>query len=130
VEREGPTPLDVVRGCFAAWNAGDLDGVVALYAPDVRVDATRIGEGVYEGRDSVRAYYGEIVESMPFSNEGIEFVTADEQVAVKIQMRGVGGASGATVDTPFGFLFTVRDGAVTEVVFHRDPQEANAELDG
>jgi ketosteroid isomerase-like protein len=47
VERKGATPLDVVRGCFAAWNADDLDGVVALYAPDVRVDATRIGEGVY-----------------------------------------------------------------------------------
>jgi ketosteroid isomerase-like protein len=47
--------VDIVRECFAAWDRGDLDGVLANYAADVAVDATRLMDGTYRGQAEVPA---------------------------------------------------------------------------
>ncbi|MCB2106184.1 MAG: DUF4440 domain-containing protein [Rhodobacteraceae bacterium] len=59
---EGPqAEVDAVLALLKAWgerrNAGDVEGVVALHHPDVRI-MTR-DRAVLEGHDGVREFYGE-----------------------------------------------------------------------
>ena len=47
--------LDVARALFAAVNAGDLEGVMALYHPQCEVEHTFAGHDVLEGAEAARA---------------------------------------------------------------------------
>jgi ketosteroid isomerase-like protein len=116
--------VDVVADCFRAWDRADLDGVVANYAVDVEFDASRVMEGVYRGRDAVRAYLRTIFESFSFSNDDLKLVAAGDEVVAITQIRGVGAASRAEVEAPFGYVFTVRDGCVQRVRLYSNPDEA------
>ncbi len=116
--------VKIVSECFSAWDRGDPDGVVANYASDVEVDASRVMEGVYRGRDAVRSYYGTIFESLGFANDDLKLLPADDKVVAITRLRGVGTASGAEVETPFAYIFTLRDRCVQQVCFYPDPNEA------
>lgn len=120
--------LEIVRRCFAAWDRGDLEGVLAQYADDVVVDASRIAEGVYRGKRAVRAFYAGIFESTAFTNEGTEYLASGERILVVTRIAGAGLRSGAPMDAPFAYLFSVDDGAVREVVFYPDEAEGRREL--
>jgi ketosteroid isomerase-like protein len=116
-------PGEVVRECFAAWDRGDLDGVLANYAEDVEVDASRLLDGVYRGRPAVRGYFERIVEVFRLSNEGLS--TREEQgtVFALVQMRAIGTVSGASTEAPFGYVFEVEDGLVRRVTFYPDASD-------
>jgi ketosteroid isomerase-like protein len=116
--------VELVADCFRAWDRADPDAVVANYAMDVEVDATRVAEGIYRGRDAVRAYYRTIFETLGFANEELELHRAGNKVVAITRLRGVGAASGAEVETPFAYVFTLRNGCVQRVSFHLDPDEA------
>lgn len=118
--------VEIVAECFHAWDRADLDGVVASYAPDVEVDATRVMEGVYRGRNAVRAYYRTIFETLVFANEELKLLAAEDKVVAITRLRGVGATSGAEVETPFAYLFTLRDRRVQRVCFYAQPDEALA----
>ena len=114
----------IVGDCFRAWDRADPDGVVANYATDVEVDASRVMEGVYRGRDAVRSYYRTIFESLGFANDELELTAAGDEALAVTRLRGVGTASGAEVETPFAYIFTLRNGCVQRVCFYPDPDEA------
>ncbi len=56
---------------YAAWNAGDLDRIMAHYAPGIEHSSPFIarfngtGEPTLRGRDAVRAYFGRALETNP-----------------------------------------------------------------
>ena len=116
--------VEIVAECFRAWDRGDPDGVVANYASDVEVDASRVMEGVYRGRDAVRSYYVTIFESLGFANDDLKLLPTEDKVVALTRLRGVGAASGAEVETPFAYIFVLRDGCVQHVCFYSDPDEA------
>lgn len=122
--------LDPVRRCFEAWDRGDVEAVLAEYADEVEVDASRIAEGVYRGKDAVRAFYAEIFDSTRFTNEDVEYEVVGDRVLVLTRISGSGTRSGATFDARFGYLFTVERGAVSGVVFYPDAQSGRAALLG
>lgn len=63
-------PHEFAAGWIAAWNAHDLDRILAHYAADAAVRtpvaATRVPEsgGVVRGHDGLRAYWGPALEAM------------------------------------------------------------------
>ena len=81
----------MVADCFRAWDRADLDGVVARYAADVEVDASSLMEGVYRGREAVRAYFRTIFESLSFANDDLKLVAAGDKVVAITRIRGVAG---------------------------------------
>ncbi|WP_242097722.1 nuclear transport factor 2 family protein [Sphingomonas sp. CROZ-RG-20F-R02-07] len=53
----------------AAWNARDLDGLMAMYADDVQLRSPfaklYATDGVIRGKAELRAYWGEVIRRLP-----------------------------------------------------------------
>jgi ribosome-associated heat shock protein Hsp15 len=59
-----PNDVDVVLASNAALNRRDVDGMLAVYAPDAEVvDRRRVGFGSFAGRDELHGLYTGIVSS-------------------------------------------------------------------
>ena len=116
--------LEIVAECFRAWDRGDPEGVVANYAIDVEIDASRVMEGVFRGRDAVLSYYRTIFETLGFANDDLKLLPTDDKVVAVTRLRGTGATSGAQVETPFAYIFTLRDGSVQRVGFFPEPDDA------
>jgi ketosteroid isomerase-like protein len=56
---EHSTTVDVATGrrSAEAFDRGDIDGVLAMYAPDAVLDMSPVGVGVFEGREAIRGFY-------------------------------------------------------------------------
>lgn len=116
--------LTIVAECFRAWDRGDPDGVVTNYASDVEIDASRIMEGIFCGRDAALSYYRSIFEALDFANDDLRLLATKDMVVAITRLRGTGAVSRAEVETPFAYIFTLRDGCVQRVGFYPDPEEA------
>ncbi|MEM6566021.1 MAG: nuclear transport factor 2 family protein [Pseudomonadota bacterium] len=61
----------------AAWNAHDLDRILAHYSPDIvfrsRKAMRLIGQGEVRGQDALRAYWSKALETQP----DLSFVVVD-----------------------------------------------------
>ncbi|GIH67868.1 SgcJ/EcaC family oxidoreductase [Sphaerimonospora thailandensis] len=51
-----PTPKEALQGYIDAWNAGDAEAIIALFADDA-VIVDPYGTPPHEGRDAIRAFY-------------------------------------------------------------------------
>lgn len=64
-----PDPDRFAEEWAAAWNAGDLERVIAHYAPDVTfrspVAAAFAGDGLIVGRDALHAYWSKALARHP-----------------------------------------------------------------
>jgi ketosteroid isomerase-like protein len=52
--------VELVRTGYEAWNRSDLDGVLAVFAPDVELVTTRLFVGldpVYRGHDGFKKFW-------------------------------------------------------------------------
>ncbi|WP_394886969.1 YybH family protein [Mesorhizobium sp. AaZ16] len=66
-------PQDLERFLVTRQRAGDLDGMVALYEPGAIIDS---GDGLTEGKDSIRTFFAEIIAS------GRKFQLGEQRAAV------------------------------------------------
>ena len=122
---------EVIRELIERWNAGDIDGVLDLYAPDA---VTHTGphwpeQESHRGREAIRASMEEwrsvweVVEAEIHDLE--EF---GDKVVTTGSWRIRGGASGVGGEMPIFIVFTLRDGkiAVLEWYENRDTAVAAA----
>jgi ketosteroid isomerase-like protein len=87
--------VEIVRRCFATWDDGDIDAVVANYAADVEIDVASVMDGSYRGRDVVRDYFSSTLTSLRFAHDGLELIDAGDDVVALTRGRGMGAGSGA-----------------------------------
>jgi ketosteroid isomerase-like protein len=120
--------VEVVRRVHEAATRRDVETVLALYDPDVELDASRVqivGQNTYRGHDGLRRFFAEwheAWESIDYSFE--ELVDAGEQVVSVVTRRARGRASGADVQWPLALVWTLRDGKVTRLAWF--PSRADA----
>jgi ketosteroid isomerase-like protein len=118
--------VEVIKALFAAWNAGDMDAVRALYDPDVIV---RMPEGWPEpgplvGREAVMRQWGQQRDTfdadalVPIS----DFIDAGDRVAVRFIWRGAGRGPEAGLEMTG--VHTVRKGRILGQEFSWDHAEA------
>jgi len=102
---------------FAAWNAHDLDAILAHYADDVEFVSPFVAAlnddptGVVRGKDGLRAYFTRALERFP----DLRFEPLDVLVgvdSVTLSYVSVGGRRAAEVMT------VGADGRVTRVLAH------------
>jgi hypothetical protein len=110
------SPVEAVSAQLAAYNAGDLEAFVALYADDVRF--WRQGTLLCEGRAALRTLY-------------LALFKANPALQARLLGRLVGGA-GTVIDQEWvtGFqdglqrevfaTFEVQDGLITQVWFRHE----------
>jgi ketosteroid isomerase-like protein len=123
-----PDNVSVVRQSFKAIGSRDIDGLIALYAPDVEflpLTGTRVESGGYTGHAGVRAYFEEVGEVWDEMRPHADDVrTVGDQVVVLGGCLVRGRGSGALSDAPMAWVITVRDGKVTSHRGYRTREEA------
>ncbi len=119
--------LAIVRNGYAAFNSGDIESLVSLFARDVvqHVPGNSQVSGVYKGVDAVLGYYGKLGELtagtfradlIDTHGDGQGHVTAVHQISAT--------RDGVTRVTRGSILFTLVDEKVTDLL------ELRADLSG
>jgi uncharacterized protein len=111
--------VEIVRNAFAAFDRGDIEGVLRLCAEDIVIyqppelpDASREQHG-HRGVLEAFAIWPEQWDD--YRMEILKIAAAPGgKVFVTTRARGRGKQSGLEVDMEFSFVFTVRDGKISE----------------
>jgi ketosteroid isomerase-like protein len=119
--------LQVVRQIGELWNAGDFDGVLALYDDDVEMitdptwpDPPAHGKEAFaRSSEEWRAAW----EKIELDIGGSQAVEPDKVIA-EGAWDTRGAASGIPGSMPFGILFTLRAGLIVRMEWFREPSEA------
>jgi ketosteroid isomerase-like protein len=121
--------VEIVLASFRAYIAGDLDRVLASWAPDIEVlpDAAVFPEAVpLRGREAFLQWLQEIATA--WVREEVEiceaFAVSDGRVVLRQMWGGVGRTSGARMLSSVTGIWTVRSGLATRVEYHFDHAEA------
>jgi ketosteroid isomerase-like protein len=109
--------VEIVRRAYEAFNQGDLEGMVASFAPDFEFVASGAipgVDGVYRGPEE---YKRRIVEQFgdefhDFGADIHEFIEAGDQVLVSQTFRGRGKQSGVETRWNIWQVWTVRNGSI------------------
>jgi uncharacterized protein len=106
--------VEIVRRAYEAFNRGDLDGMVADFAPEfeyVASGAVPGTRGVHPGTEGFRQYtegfWGEFDDA---HIEVHELTEARDQVLASVTFRGRGKQSGVEASWDIWQLWTLRDG--------------------
>lgn len=111
--------VQVVKDAYAAFQRGDIQGVLALVDENVDWHAIKGGEGVAphagrrNGRVAVAEFFSQLGGSMEFSKfEPREFVAQGDQVAVIGEYSATVKTTGHSLASDWVMVFTIRDGKV------------------
>jgi ketosteroid isomerase-like protein len=113
------------RAWLAAFNAGDLDALVALYAdecthtsPKLRAQRPESG-GEIRGKDALRAWWADAFARLPGLRYAERAVTADDSRVVLEYVRHAPSDPPAAGSLAVAEAFDVRDGKiVASRVYH------------
>jgi ketosteroid isomerase-like protein len=108
-----PTPeIELLRAAYAAFNARDIDAVLAIMTPDVSWPRAFKG-GFVRGPEEVRAYWTEQWSEIDGHVEPVVFYPEDAgQVLVEVHqvVRDLAGA--VLADEHVGHRFTIEHGLI------------------
>lgn len=109
--------LDVVRGMYAAFGRGDLEGILAALDPQVSWRTPGAPDlptaGVRQGVSAVREFFGLLLNSFDIADfHPQDFLAAGDKVVVLGTSREGPKGSGRLVDFRWVHVFTFRNGRV------------------
>ena len=126
--------VETVRRGFDAAARRDAATVLALYDPDIELDASQLGiagiaggdEAFYRGHDGLRRFFREWHEAWTNIEYDFEELidAGDEQVIAVVTRHARGRASGVEVEGRFALVWTLRGGKVARVVWFLSRAEA------
>src|SRR4051794_3465743 len=106
--------VEIVRRGFEHANRRDVDGFLTYLDPEFELRSAVVGgaEGnVYRGPDGVRQWLANLDETFEeLINEPIELRDLGDRVLAFGRIRARGRESGLNLDSPTGWVFTLRDG--------------------
>lgn len=125
---------EVVLANAKAFNAMDVEAMLALYAADAEVvDRRRPGVGSFRGHGELRPYYLSIFHSAAELDERLEIVGADGagRVAAHCELVGRLAADprGTGVTVVYGLAYVIADGRIARLEIAEDGAHA-LELSG
>ena len=106
--------LDVVRAGIVAYNAADVEAVIAITTPDIEFIPMRAPvEGVYHGHDGIREFFADNEQNFDVFHVDCEELHESGDYVVQIgTVRVRGKGSGVDITVPSATLLTMRDGKV------------------
>src|ERR671935_3265758 len=109
----------ILRG-YAAWNSGDLEGVLEFIREDVEVRPVLgdvVAADVFHGHDGIRHWYETIHSSLEDFRAEVEDVreVGDGRYVVLLHFAGKGVASGADVTLDAAHVMTLEEGMVVAI---------------
>jgi ketosteroid isomerase-like protein len=120
--------VEVVRRAWEAWKRRDIDGLFALYDPEIVWDMSHYDDvisGVFRGHEGVRRFFRQWLEPFETYHAHAEnFIDAGDSVVVEVRQGGRGKASKAHVEMPvYWQVYNIRNGLVMRV----EPYKVKAE---
>ena len=127
------TPLEIVREVSERWNAGDIEGLLALYADDIVV---KTGEhwpeqGPVQGKDEFRESIDEwrsVWKSISIETDKVE--AHGDRVVAHGAWKSTGRVSGLDGRMPIHIVFTVQGGRIARLEWFPDHERAVAAARG
>jgi ketosteroid isomerase-like protein len=121
--------VQVVKRGYAAFDRGDLDGVLELLDPELKV-SDPFGfstTDAYEGHGGFAQTVRDAMDAFErYEVTADEFIDAGDDVVVSARLSGIGRESGAVVNMHVFHVWTVRDG---KAVLGQTFQTRNAALE-
>ena len=118
--------VEIVRAALQAWNVGDMDGVSALYDPNVAVrwaEDWPEGSEPIMGRDALMRQWEQQREAFDSDTlELIKIVDLGDRIVVRLTWHAAG--SGPDLSIEHTYIATMRDGKAILVEYFWDYAEA------
>ena len=112
--------IQMVKDAYAAFQQGDIDGVLRLVVDDVDWHGVKGAEGVApqagarKGRAAVGGFFRQLAAATEFPHfEPREFVAQGDQVVVIGDYAATVKITGRSAVTDWVMVFTVRDGKIS-----------------
>jgi ketosteroid isomerase-like protein len=120
--------VDIVRRALEAFPRGDVEEMLSYLDPELEWHSAIVGgaEGnVYRGHEGFRRWYADSFESFEeLTNEWSEFRDLGDRVLALGRVKARGRESGVEVDSPMGWVFTVRSGKAVKAEGFLSREEA------
>ena len=120
-----PDVVELTRGLSEAQG---VEETIAYYALDAVYDLSRLGMGVFEGREAIRAFlddwhrsyddYEDDLQEIVDLGHGVVFAAAG------MSARPLGSPGHARVRTLYGYIFVWADGKLVRTTPYPDVEEA------
>ncbi|MBV7396431.1 nuclear transport factor 2 family protein [Mameliella alba] len=116
--------IKIVQDFFAAYGAGDLDGIAAVMDENIRwhIPGRHPLSGTKQGRDEVLAFFAQL-GAADFKAQPIYF-GADETHVVDIHRGWSNVAGKPNVDTTWALVYRIEDGKIVEATNLSADQDA------
>ncbi|MEA2668426.1 MAG: SnoaL-like domain [Chloroflexota bacterium] len=120
--------VEIIHRMYEARDAGDAEGTMACFHPEVVLDATvRMDSGIVHGREELGRIIGEWVEAFDEWREEIhEIGDLGSQVYVVATQRGRAKGTGVEVESRYALLYEVEGGQITRMAMFSGEAEALA----
>jgi hypothetical protein len=123
--------VQLVKNGFAAFNRGDIPGLVALMSDDVEWHSPGAGlplSGTHRGHNGVSNFFRTLARELDIQDfQPREFIGEGDRVLVIGWERAKVKATNRTVELDWIMSFTVRNGKITQYRQYTDTQAiANA----
>jgi uncharacterized protein len=112
--------LDIIRGVYERYTAGDLDSIIESVADDVvwrsvgPPERLRFAK-VYQGRDGVRAFFQALTEDWELISYKVnEFIAQGDRVVALTDACLCHKGTGKIIATSIADVFRLRDGRIVD----------------
>lgn len=110
--------VDLVRRALEALERGDLEGMLSQIDSEAELHSAIVGgaEGnAYRGHEGFRRWYADSYESFEeLTNEWSEFRDLGDRVLAFGRVQARGRESGVELESPMGWVWTVRRGKLVK----------------
>lgn len=120
--------LRLVEAYYPALNRRDVEAVLSLFTEDAEYlpfNVSVVEGGSYQGHAGIRKFFQDSVDTWEYLHaEPRTYQAAGDQVVVTGHLRARGKQSGIDVDSPAGWVWTIRDDKASRMRVYLDPREA------
>ena len=126
-----PDQERLARRIDEAFNRGDFDAVLALYAPDAVWDASSVGWSFFEGHEEMRGLFEDWLGAyQDFRQQTVEAHNFGHGVTLSVlDQRGRPLSSSAVLAERFAIVWTWREGLVERATVYNDIDQARADAE-
>jgi ketosteroid isomerase-like protein len=131
MDERSAADIDLVRRGLAAWNARDLDELLACLAPNVEIDsalARSEGDGIYRGHDGAVTWHRNLVDTMDLTMRADQMLAYRGCVFALLIARVRGQESGVEMAHEYGSIFEIANGRIARLSTHLDACDALAAI--
>ena len=119
----------IIKTCYDKFAAGDISGLVELFAEDVELHSPEIEGspygGIWHGKAAVEAYLNLLMTTEDITDfEALEYIAKDDRVIVLGRWTSTVRSTGRHYSTEWVHIHTLKNGKITSFSYYFDTAAA------